>query len=366
MLPRSRWSIIKDKIINVPINDSAISQTVNSFPRLPSAASVIPVQLKRRKLYKGSHVEQYIRPAHLVSALNALQKLGNKHYQTIEIRENYEDFCKLNDSERYQYLISNSTDGDKHRENDENDENLVDIDKIMDPSIVQDLNEVGNDEVSLFCDDDIDFSINRNKVDSIDNTASASHAMEHMDELEKGNEEYVANDPVRKWQYGQDNDVFFDNMYPEMQVDVNGRALIPVAPGEGQIPTNILREEEWDVKTFPHLFPDGKYGLNYPRDVRLTPLNYYIDGRFSSSPGFIYASMAFLENQQLQRNMNMSYTRGRAQVSNGIIKMPLDDGFIVLDKIKNSPKYHQQSKYELIAKLENLGPFQFFFYFVLC
>jgi len=33
----------------------------------------------------------------------------------------------------------------------------------------------------------------------------------------------------------------------------------------------------------------------------------------------------------------------------------------VFEKIKGTPKYWQRVRYEMIAKLENIGPFQMFF-----
>ena len=39
----------------------------------------------------------------------------------------------------------------------------------------------------------------------------------------------------------------------------------------------------------------------------------------------------------------------------------LDDPYSVLDNMPGTPRYWQRKKYELIARLENLGPFTFFF-----
>ena len=39
----------------------------------------------------------------------------------------------------------------------------------------------------------------------------------------------------------------------------------------------------------------------------------------------------------------------------------LDDGYRLLDNIKNTPRYWKQVKYEIFAKLNNLGPFHLFF-----
>ena len=189
---------------------------------------------------------------------------------------------------------------------------------------------------------------------------------------------YLENDPVRRWQYTSDENVILGHNFPEIGVDVNMDKVrspkdilnegVSIAPGEGQIPTNILMERDWDVKTFPHLFPDGKYGLNHDREIKLSDLQFVNqrflnkDNRFSSSPGFVYAATGYLEKLQLERNINISYSKGTSVVTNDGKKVyHLEDDFAVLGKTKNSPKFWQDAKLQLIAKLENLGPFQFFF-----
>ena len=329
-LPKSRWSAVKDKTVNVPIQDDAVLQTVSSFPRMPSEAGIIPVKLKRKATYKQHHIQQYIRPNVLWEALTALKIAGNPHYQFVTTHENYEETCKTLDPEGYELMndlctfqmlespMAENQDDQLHAEQDEKD---------------------GGDD----------------------------------DELE-----YNENDVVRKWQYTQDDNVLMDNMFPENQIDVHAddspeianieNEGVSVAPGEGQMPTNILAEKDWDVKTFPHLFPNGKYGLHYNREQRLTNLQYFNqrllnkDIRYSSSPCFVYAASTYIEKQQLERNINISYTRGTTRSTDqGNTVFNLEDSFAVLDKISNTPKYWQQAKNELIAKLENLGPFQFFF-----
>ena len=39
----------------------------------------------------------------------------------------------------------------------------------------------------------------------------------------------------------------------------------------------------------------------------------------------------------------------------------MNDAFTVFDGVQNTPKYWQGVKYEMIAKLENIGPFHLFF-----
>ena len=47
------------------------------------------------------------------------------------------------------------------------------------------------------------------------------------------------------------------------------------APGEGKKPTSFLDLKHWDVKSWPMLLPDGKFGLDYERKVKLTRQNYF-------------------------------------------------------------------------------------------
>ena len=48
------------------------------------------------------------------------------------------------------------------------------------------------------------------------------------------------------------------------------------APGEGKKPTSFLDLKHWDVKSWPMLLPDGKFGLDHAeRKVKLTRQNYF-------------------------------------------------------------------------------------------
>ena len=75
-----------------------------------------------------------------------------------------------------------------------------------------------------------------------------------------------------------------------------------VAPGEGQIPTSVLREKEWDIKTYPHLYPDGKNGMNaIGRTVKLSNQQYIkqrlfnIDKRFSNHPAYLFSAASYIQ-----------------------------------------------------------------------
>ena len=113
------------------------------------------------------------------------------------------------------------------------------------------------------------------------------------------------------------------NNYPEIFLDDNGiptkgNPELSFAPAEGNYPTNILTEKDWDIKSWPTLHPDGKYGISYPRKIRLTDQQYFIqrilnqDPRLSRSPGYIFAAAAYIEKKQIEGRYGISFKRGRS------------------------------------------------------
>ena len=53
--------------------------------------------------------------------------------------------------------------------------------------------------------------------------------------------------------------------------------------------------------------------------------------------------------------------RGKPKgTNNGRTTYSLEDPYSVLDSSPGTPRYWQKKKFELIARLENLGPFNFF------
>ena len=190
---------------------------------------------------------------------------------------------------------------------------------------------------------------------------------ENEDEL-KEELDYLNNDPVRKYQFTYNESLCMSHKYPEIEIS-DKTIHIEVAPGEGKKPTNVLQEIDWDVKSFPHIHnANGKNGKDMVRKSKLTEKNYFIqrvlnkDKRFARCPAYIYAAVAYLENKQLQSNINLSGTRGK-QVNNvdGGISYQLEDSYAVLEDIRNTPRYWKKVKHEMIANLENLGAFQLFF-----
>ena len=84
--------------------------------------------------------------------------------------------------------------------------------------------------------------------------------------------------------------------------------------------------------------------------------------KFARSPAYVYAAVAHTELKQIQRNVNVSYSRGKeVDNKNGVKTLKVDDPYAVLDDIKQTPRYWKKAKYEMFSKLDNFGPFHFFF-----
>ena len=105
-LPKSRWPAMKDKTINIPINQSDVMNTINSLPRLPKDAGIVPIALKRKLTYKNSHMTQYISVPKILKALRTLKELGNPYYQFVDINDEFEDELRESYLEGFRFIYS--------------------------------------------------------------------------------------------------------------------------------------------------------------------------------------------------------------------------------------------------------------------
>lgn len=64
----------------------------------------------------------------------------------------------------------------------------------------------------------------------------------------------------------------------------------------------------------------------------------------------------------MERNIGVSYCKGKlAGTEESNRNYQLEDSFSVMDNVKNIPRYHKKNKMEMLAKLDNFGPFHLFF-----
>ena len=84
-----------------------------------------------------------------------------------------------------------------------------------------------------------------------------------------------------------------------------------------------------------------------------------VDDRFAKTPGYLFGAMSMVEAERLRANANLTGMKGKRSAGpGGLVSYQLEDPCSVFEKIPGTPKYWQRVKYEIIAKLENIGPFQ--------
>ena len=183
--------------------------------------------------------------------------------------------------------------------------------------------------------------------------------------------EYVEKDAVRKHQTdtGVSSMMLPENIESKVKTKRKEQGGLILAPGEDQVPRNILREKNPFVLHYPCLFPDGKGGLHDPkREKKITTQQWImqkvvnVNPVFAQNKPFLFSAVQYVEQQQLMSRMNISFMRGKMTFSeDGGKFLQTEDGFNVFDGIPGSPRYWQKMKYDLIAKMEQLGPPQFFY-----
>ena len=89
-------------LVNVPVHESDVINTIKSLPRTPQEAGIIPVKLKRKLEYKNTHAEEYVSVPKIKAAVKTLKSLGHKYYQFIDELEinSYEARCKDLDNDQ--------------------------------------------------------------------------------------------------------------------------------------------------------------------------------------------------------------------------------------------------------------------------
>ena len=154
------------------------------------------------------------------------------------------------------------------------------------------------------------------------------------------------------------------NKFPEADTETS----LSFAPAEGKIPASILKDEDWDINSFPNLHPTGRNKMFQERKRKLTPQQYLVqrlrnkDTRFEQCTPYVFAAAAYLEEKQMERNIGVSFSKGKVNISdNGSKSYKLEDAYSVLDDVKGTPKYWKKLKMEMLAKIDNFGPFHWFY-----
>ena len=324
-LPRNRYSAMMDRIVNVPIPDDEIIKTVNSLPRQADTSGLISVQLKRKLEYKNVHNEEKIRPNKLKEAVCYL-KDHHPSYYDIQIIENDQQSSKEEEAEK---------DSDV---------------------------EVSQDEaMDISEDEDNEPNSSSDNEDDEHNSSSDSEEQE-PESIYNDVTCIVRDEPATELYVNTTNKIV--SKKPKLKSSVTHQ----IAPGEGKICTNWMRDENFDIEAFPIHHSDGKYGLNYPREVKLHPHQYYSqramnhDKRWSQDASFLFVGQQYTERYALEREIGVSLTKGSMKYDGESAHIShVENSFSILKKIPGTPSYWRVFRNDIMAKIEQVGQFHMFF-----
>ena len=104
-LPQSTIAACKDKLVNIPIYDNDILNTIAQLPRTPKEAGLLEVKLKRKLQYDNCHKKQYVDKDKLFQALEFLRRKKHPGYEFYDSMDAYEDRCLEQDPEGFESVF---------------------------------------------------------------------------------------------------------------------------------------------------------------------------------------------------------------------------------------------------------------------
>ena len=315
--PRGRQFKIHGNVVNVPAD---VSDTVSTLPRLLTETGTIKVNLKRRLQYKSSALSLNIRLHKVVQVANWLISKSSLYRQEgITVNQNWGVECSANCS------LDNS--------NTENqNEKSQDVD-----------NASGNIETNTNCNE--------------------------VPETEDEWNEDEAEIPARV------TDTMLTS--PDFVEDSESQDILNVAPGEGNKPLSIFRDQYSEELAYPGIFLGQKRPENKDRIVSV----HYSDIckselRRSDRRAAMCIENIFFKAKKLQMKLllgksqvalrkckgnNKSLSAAQLKHEGAIEKLiHHDEGFQFLRALRGSPPYFEKAKKDLFAMIRQLGPASLF------
>ena len=121
-LKKSRWAATKKQMISVPVAVDKVLNTIHQLPRLPREAGLIPIKLKRKKIYDRAHKSEYINPQKIFKVLHNLKKSGHPYYQFYDDFSTFENRCRSEDEDGHSLLFSNEENQEESIQKNDDDE----------------------------------------------------------------------------------------------------------------------------------------------------------------------------------------------------------------------------------------------------
>ena len=342
-LPKTRMDCINDRVINVPISDDNIAKRVTTLPRNDSNNGLVTVRLKRKLGMKNYHKHGFINPDRVYQALEWLVK---KHpdYANIKI-EDYNTWVKKcsfvddNDADKKDEVLDKDisddgeTDSEQEGKNEKGDEKMEGKKKVA-------------GDKPPFNDGEAESNMFNAHTCLCPEEPKSNMYVNHSDKKKK----------VRK--------------------SKKSEKVYEYAPGQYQLPTDWIREDNHDRVSFPELYPFGIGGLTSRKDpesdkpVRERPIRPHDfcsqrfcshNRSFSKNADYLFVCQQRLERHLLENNINVFSQKGKlSKGSDGTLKLNTNNAWDMFAKIPGTPSYFKRFRNTNLAMVEQKGPFTMF------
>ena len=129
-----------------------------------------------------------------------------------------------------------------------------------------------------------------------------------------------------------------------------------------------LRDKNAIIEAFPDLFPDGKFGLDYEREKKLTKAKFFAqrimneDPMYAMNADFLFVGQQMVETHALESKINISMSHGSLKKTGHRAKLtPSKDAYNIFQCLPGTPAYWKTFRSEIFSRMEQLGPFHLFF-----
>ena len=108
--------------------------------------------------------------------------------------------------------------------------------------------------------------------------------------------------------------------------------------------------------------------MHADRKVKLTPQKYFSarimqkGGKFSQDSDYVFVSQQFLEMMKVEKQIDVAMSKGNfSRNGNEVFFVPEANAMNIFRDNPGSPSYWRKMRGEIFARMEQLGPFHFFF-----
>ena len=212
--------------------------------------------------------------------------------------------------------------------------------------------------------------INFSVIDKHQDVTESIHTKIISNETEYGSVE----DPLSMHRTGSNETV----LVLEIPSIINDKYVI-IAPGEGKKTASTLDDEFCEEQAFPYHLPKGKFGYKAPRDIPISPAQYFnqrllnFNQYFGSDADYIFFARLVHEQHHLLSSINFAMQKIKpGTLTAGTVKSSFkgtiekfvakdkDNAFSFMSSVKGTPAYWKQFLFDALAMVKQLAIFTYF------